>query len=64
MKIALCQINTTVGDFAGNRKKILEFAAEAKRRGADLAAFPELATTGYPPKDLLDLPDFVAESAR
>ena len=59
MKIALAQINTTVGALEGNRVRILETYARAARLGADLVVFPELAVTGYPPKDLLDLPDFV-----
>jgi NAD+ synthase (glutamine-hydrolysing) len=53
MKIALCQLNPTVGDFEGNRQRILEAAAEARRQGADWALFSELALSGYPPEDLL-----------
>jgi NAD+ synthetase len=53
MKIALGQINTTVGDLAGNEKKIREAYRRAAGAGAELAVFPELATTGYPPRDLL-----------
>lgn len=53
MKIGLCQINTTVGDFAGNRRRIQEGAAKAHQQGAQLAVFPELAVCGYPPEDLL-----------
>lgn len=60
MKIALCQINTTVADFGGNARKILDFTGRAARGGAHLALFPELAVTGYPPKDLLLRSDFVA----
>jgi NAD+ synthase (glutamine-hydrolysing) len=59
MKIALAQINTTVGDFEGNLRRILEEYRRARQRNADLVIFPELTTTGYPPKDLLDRPDFV-----
>ena len=59
MKIALAQIDTTVGALEGNRAKILETYAKAAGLGADLVVFPELAVTGYPPKDLLELPDFV-----
>ena len=59
MRIALAQINTTVGALEANRTKILETYAEAARLGAELVVFPELAVTGYPPKDLLELPDFV-----
>lgn len=53
MKIAVGQINPTVGDLPGNRDRILHLIAEAKRRGADLVVFPELALLGYPPRDLL-----------
>lgn len=59
MKVALAQINTTVGDFEGNLKKVLEGMRRAKAKGADLAVFPELTLCGYPPKDLLDRPDFI-----
>ena len=59
MKIALAQFNPTVGDFAGNRKRILEFADQAKARGADLAVFSELCVCGYPPLDLLERPAFI-----
>jgi len=53
MKVALCQIDTTVGDFAGNVGKIVAFARRALAGGAELAIFPELAISGYPPEDLL-----------
>src|ERR1700684_410846 len=59
MKIALCQFNPTVGDFAGNSARILEMAAEAKSRGADLAVFSELCVCGYLPLDLLERPGFL-----
>jgi len=59
MRIALAQIDPTVGDLAGNRALILARLAEAKAAGADLAVFPELAVTGYPPEDLLLRPGFV-----
>jgi NAD+ synthetase len=62
MKIALAQINTTVGDLAGNEKKILAAYAHALRAGADLVVLPELAITGYPPRDLLLRENFVAEN--
>jgi len=62
MKIALAQINTTVGDFAGNVQRILDYARRAKERGAGLVVFPELALCGYPPRDLVEKPDFVARS--
>ncbi|NOZ81200.1 MAG: NAD+ synthase [DPANN group archaeon] len=53
MKIALAQINSTVGDLEGNVKLHLDTLKEAKGRGADLVVFPEMGLTGYPPKDLL-----------
>ena len=62
MKIALGQINPTVGDFSGNSKKIVEFARQARSLGAHMVLFPELAVCGYPPRDLLEKPAFVARS--
>lgn len=62
MKIALAQINPTVGDFAGNTKKILEYAARAGEMGAGLVVFPELAVCGYPPADLLEKTAFIARA--
>lgn len=62
MKIALGQINPTIGDFSGNARKIVEFARAAQERGASLVLFPELAVCGYPPRDLLEKPAFVARS--
>lgn len=62
MKIAICQINTTVGDFQGNTAKVLKGVAWAKTHGASLAVFPELATFGYPPRDLLDKPYLIAKN--
>ena len=59
MRVALAQIDAIVGDLDGNRGKILENIAEARRAGARLVLFPELATTGYPPEDLLLRPAFV-----
>jgi len=63
MRIALCQIDTLVGDLRGNAEKILTWYARAVDRGADLVAFPELSLCGYPPRDLLTLPDFLAALA-
>ncbi len=60
MKIALAQINTTVGDLAGNQAKILDAAERARSEGVDLVLFPELTITGYPPRDLLLNKDFIA----
>jgi NAD+ synthase (glutamine-hydrolysing) len=62
VKIALAQINPTVGDFAGNAKKILEYAARAEALGVGLVVFPELAVCGYPPADLLEKASFVARA--
>jgi NAD+ synthase (glutamine-hydrolysing) len=59
MKIALAQVNTTVGDFAGNAGRIVKYARYAKDRSADLVVFPELALCGYPPRDLVERPDFI-----
>ena len=59
-RIALAQINATVGDLAGNEAKIVDGIARAREAGADLVALPELAVTGYPPEDLLLKPSFVA----
>ncbi len=62
MKIALAQINPTVGDFVGNTKKILEYAARGGDQGAELVVFPELAVCGYPPADFLEKAAFVARA--
>ena len=59
MRLALAQINTTVGDLDGNRERILARLNEAREAGADVVLFPELAVTGYPPEDLLLRPSFV-----
>src|SRR5437879_1300455 len=53
------QINPTVGDFAGNAAKIVDFAQRAKSQGAGLILFPELAVCGYPPRDLVERASFV-----
>ena len=60
MKIALAQINPTVGDFTGNLDKIVSAARRAAERGARLTVFSELAICGYPPADLLEKPSFLA----
>src|SRR2546428_13623725 len=59
MRLALAQINTTVGDLDGNRELIVSRLEEAKAAGAELVLFPELAITGYPPEDLLLRPSFI-----
>ena len=60
LKIAIAQINATVGDFAGNAQRILDFADRARAQGADLLLTPELSLCGYPPEDLLLRDDFCA----
>lgn len=60
MKIALAQLNPTVGDFKGNTAHILDYAKRAAESGADLAVFPELAIPGYPPQDLLEDDNFLS----
>lgn len=62
MKISVCQMDATIGDFAGNTRKILDGLARGERVGADLVVFPELAVCGYPPRDLLEKPSFVRQS--
>jgi NAD+ synthase (glutamine-hydrolysing) len=62
LRVALAQINTTVGDLDGNVAKILEYAGRARERGADIVAFPELAVTGYPPEDLLLRRTFIVDN--
>jgi len=64
LRVALAQINQTVGDLAGNTARIIERIAEARAGGAHVVAFPELAITGYPPEDLLLKPSFLAENLR
>ncbi|MBA7650999.1 Glutamine-dependent NAD(+) synthetase [subsurface metagenome] len=64
LRIAMAQINATVGDFAGNLQKMLKAVNQAKALGADLVTFPELAICGYPPEDLLFKPRFIAETRR
>ena len=62
MKVALAQINTTVGDLAGNKAKILAAYRRGVEAGVDLVMFPELTITGYPPRDLLLKKSFIAEN--
>jgi NAD+ synthase (glutamine-hydrolysing) len=59
MRVALGQINPTIGDFDGNRRLVWDATLEAELCGAELAIFPELALAGYPPKDLLERPAFL-----
>jgi NAD+ synthase (glutamine-hydrolysing) len=62
VKIALGQINPTVGDFSGNAAKMIEFACRAQSGGAGLILFPELSVCGYPPRELVERPSFVARN--
>jgi NAD+ synthase (glutamine-hydrolysing) len=62
VKIALGQINPTVGDFPGNAAKIIDYAHRAQTAGAGLILFPELSICGYPPRDLVERPSFVARN--
>ena len=61
-RLALGQINVTVGDLSGNARKIMEVMDQAREMGADLVAFPELALPGYPPEDLLLNPAFIRDN--
>jgi NAD+ synthase/NAD+ synthase (glutamine-hydrolysing) len=62
MRIALGQVNPTVGDLAGNTALCARFARDAAERGADLIVFPELTLTGYPPRDLVEKRGFIERS--
>src|SRR5438046_2583592 len=62
MKIALGQINPTVGDFSGNARRIVDNARRARESGAGLVIFPELSICGYPPRDLVEKPAFVSRN--
>jgi NAD+ synthase/NAD+ synthase (glutamine-hydrolysing) len=62
VKIALGQINPTVGDFSGNAAKIVDFSRRAQAAGAGLILFPELSVCGYPPRDLVERTSFVARN--
>src|SRR5688572_485966 len=64
MKIAIAQINSTVGDLSGNVARIADFSQRARAAGADLVVTPELALCGYPPEDLLLREDFLAACDR
>ncbi len=60
MRVALGQINTTVGDMGGNVDRMIAFARRAGEAAADVVVFPEMAVTGYPPRDLVEKPSFLA----
>ncbi len=62
MKLALAQINPTIGDFLGNVRKIVEISLASQRQGANLVIFPEMAVCGYPPADLLEKSSFLTRA--
>jgi NAD+ synthase (glutamine-hydrolysing) len=62
LRVALCQLNMVVGDLSGNVERVVNALGQAEESEADLAVFPELAITGYPPEDLLLKPGFVADN--
>lgn len=64
IRIALCQINSTVGDLDGNVEKVIHFLEDAAKYSPDIIAFPELAITGYPPEDLLLKPQFIEDNLK
>src|SRR6266566_2405642 len=64
LRVALAQVNVTVGDLEGNARKILTSMQQAYAAGAHIVCLPELALTGYPPEDLLLKPEFVADNLR
>jgi NAD+ synthetase len=64
MRIAMAQINPTVGDIAENCRKAIDYLGRAKSAGAQLIVFPELSVIGYPPKDLLLKPRFIEDNLR
>src|SRR5215208_6077347 len=64
MRVALAQINTTVGDIWGNVERMADALERAVDSGADLVAYPELTIPGYPPEDLLMRPSFIEENVR
>jgi NAD+ synthase (glutamine-hydrolysing) len=63
MRLALCQMNATVGDIEGNAERIRAGRTAAIEAGADIVLFPELALTGYPPEDLLLREHFLSDTA-
>ncbi len=62
LRVALCQLNVVVGDLSGNAQRVIDALGAASDAGADLAVFPELVLTGYPPEDLLLKPGFIADN--
>ena len=61
MRIALSQLNYHIGNFDGNVSKMIDAVTEAKRQGADIVCFAELAICGYPPRDFLEFSDFIGQ---
>jgi NAD+ synthase (glutamine-hydrolysing) len=64
VKIALGQIDTTIGDFQRNSDKIIEYSRRAQSSGAELILFPELSVCGYPPRDLVERPSFIGQNLK
>ena len=64
IRIALAQINPTLGDLKGNAQKILDFIGRAKKVKADIVTFPELSICGYPPEDLLLKERFIKDNLK
>lgn len=64
LRVALAQINVTVGDLEGNSRRMIEWIERARAEGCDLVVFPELCVTGYPPEDLLLKPSFIRDNLR
>ncbi|HLQ15775.1 MAG TPA: nitrilase-related carbon-nitrogen hydrolase, partial [Candidatus Eisenbacteria bacterium] len=64
LRIALAQVNPTVGDLEGNSRLIIEWIGRARDQGADIVCFPELAITGYPPEDLVLKRAFVRDNLK
>ncbi len=62
LRLALAQLNPTVGDFDNNTKKIIDYIESAKKIKTDIITFPELAICGYPPEDLLLKPHFIKQN--
>ncbi|RMI24688.1 MAG: NAD+ synthase, partial [Calditrichaeota bacterium] len=62
LRLALAQINSTVGDLEGNFQKIVHYVDRAVQQDCDIIAFPELSITGYPPEDLLLRPEFIDDN--
>ena len=64
LRLAMCQINTCVGDFSGNARKITQAIEQAESKGCAIAVFPELAVCGYPPEDILFKNSFITENIK